>query len=91
MVQLGVKILRRFALTSLALSEHFDPALKFGGSLGSLFQLANERQELRQLVLDQFLVEQFLLPAFILEGFLVAFTILFPASIHVDSPFAIQS
>jgi hypothetical protein len=57
-----------------------------GGSVRSLFQLANERQQLSQLVFDQFLVKQSLVPTLELESFLVAFTIFLSTSIHVDSP-----
>jgi hypothetical protein len=91
MAQLGIEFRRSFAITSFALSEQFDPVLNFSGSRRSSFQLANERQQLSQLVLDQFVIEQRLLPAFILESFLVVFTIFPSASIHVASPLVIQS
>ena len=39
---------------SFALAEESDPALKFGHSLGRLFQLGNGCLQLNQLFLDQF-------------------------------------
>jgi hypothetical protein len=88
MVKLGVEVHRAFTITSIALSERFDPALKFGISPGSVLQLSNECQHLSQLVLVQFLIEQCLLATFVLKRPLAAFTAFFAASIHLDFPLA---
>ena len=64
MAQPAVKFCRSIAATSFALSKRFDSALDFGGSLRHSFQLANERQQVSQLVFDQFVIEECFLPIF---------------------------
>jgi hypothetical protein len=62
MVQPSVKLERGFAFVSFALAEEFSSVLKLSGSGRRLLVLADERQQLRQLVLAKFFFIQYLLP-----------------------------
>jgi hypothetical protein len=88
MTQPSVELARGLAFDSFALAKESPSALKLIGFERRLVELADGRQQFRQLVLGKFFVEQGLLAAFVLQGFLVALAICFSAAIHSASPSA---
>ena len=90
MSQPAVEPGRRFAFDSFALAEELGSTLKFSGSGRRLFELAYERQQLRELELVKFLDAQRLLAALVLQSHLVGLAIRSSAEIHVTSRGAAQ-
>jgi hypothetical protein len=82
MPEASTELARRFVFVSSALAEEFDSALKLGGSWRRFFEMADESQQLLQLVFVQLFDQQGLLRALVLERDLVGLTICFSARIH---------